>query len=152
MATPTQGIPAGFSASTFRNAIKFAMQMGSPNSTSEKVTFKWVVQKEYAQEDVIDRPYDWTSTPTSTVTHADVIVDCAVEFGRVAGNITDRNPVGDFDSVRATITVLDEDFALVDGADLVSIGGDSYVIEYVQPLALFDVDVYQIHAVAVDES
>lgn len=152
MATPTQGIPAGFDASAFRNAVKFAMQMGSPTSTPQKVTFQWRVLKEYAKEDVIDRPYDWTSNPTSTTAHTDVVVDCAVEFGRVAGNITERNPVGDFDSVRAIITVLDVDYVLIAGADYVSIGGDQYVIEYVQPMALFDVDVYQIHAVAVDES
>lgn len=145
------GTPTGF-ASTFRSAVKFAMQMGSPNATEDKVTFFWRPNKEYSHEDIIDNPYDWTNTPTTDVEIAPVQVDCAVEFGRVAGNVTVGNAVGDFDSTRATLTLLDVDYDLVRGAHLCTIGGDLYVLEYAQPLALFVVDVWQIHCVAIDES
>jgi hypothetical protein len=152
MASPTTGVPAGFSAPAFRDAIKFAMRMGSPNQSSEKVTFQWKTRNDYAKEDILSQPYDWTSTPTSTDSRPDVKVDCAVEFGRIAGGVTERTVMGDFDTNRAVITVLDVDYALIEGADYAVIGGNTYIVEYVQPLALFTVDVYQLHAVALDES
>lgn len=128
------------------------MQMGSPNSTPQKVTFRWKTGKDYLKEDIIDQPYDWTATPTATTSHADVIVDVAVEFGRLTGSVTEENAIGNFDSTRAIITVLGEEYALISDADVVLIGGDTYVLNYVQPLALFDQDVYQIHCTALDET
>ena len=64
------------------------MQMGSPNATQEKVTFRWVSQKTYSvKTDPTGRPYDLASAAVSINEQDDVQVDCAVEF-------IYRNPTG----------------------------------------------------------
>ncbi len=145
---------SGFSAAEFRDNIRFAMQLGLPENESERCTFRWTVERTYATADSGGNPYDFAEEPTATVTHADVLVPAAVEFsGGASGGGSNGTPVGDFHSGRATITLLDEDYAQIEGADLVLLGGNTYKIKYVgPPLGLFDVTVYQLFCQAVSES
>lgn len=152
MAVPTDpSFGSGFDADLFRSKIKSAMQMGSPNAVAEKVTFKWPTLKTYSGKvDPTGRPYDLASVAESTSQHEDVQVDCAVEF--IYRNAT-GTPIGEFDTPRVIITLLDVDYELIEGATKVFLGGNTYEIQFVEPpMGLFSVTIYNLHAQAVDES
>lgn len=146
------GSNAAFDAAVFRQSIRSTMTMGLPTADADKPTFTWSTQNQYAVESPADNPYDWTATPTSTVTHAEVRVPCAIEFSaRPAGSR--ETALGEFDTSRVIITVLDEDYTLIEGADGVRMGGNDYIIEFVAPpMGLFEVTVYQLYCQARDES
>lgn len=145
---------SSFSASEFRDSIRFAMNMGLPENEAERCTFRWTTERTYATADSGGNPYDFSAEPEETITRDDVLVPAAVEFsGGASGGSTNGTGVGTFFPARATITLLDEDYALVEGADQVVLGGNTYRVKYVgPPLGLFDVTVYQVFAQAVSES
>lgn len=150
--TPTVTFGAGFDAAKFRDAIRNTMVMGMANTAADEATFRWTTKNNYAPESPLHDPYTWTQATTSSVSHPDVVVPVAVEFSaRPSASL--ETAVGEFDVSRAIITLLDVDYALIEGADLVVLGGNTYIIEFVAPpMGLFDVDVYQIYAAARDES
>jgi hypothetical protein len=145
------GSNASFDAQLFRDQIRATMTMGLPEDTAERATFRWNVEKEFAKEDASGHPFDWTSTPTTTVTHADVQVPVAVEFARtsdVAGTA-----IGNFDMSRVVLTLLDVDHVQVATADEVLLGGNIYDVDFVEPpIGLFTVTVYRWHIRARDEA
>jgi hypothetical protein len=147
------GSNAAFNPDEFRAAIRQAMVMGQPTNPAEQTTFVWLEEDTFAAEGPGPEtdPYDWTATPTTTVSTRKVVqVNCAVEFQRseVAGE--PAGSMGGFSSSYATLTLLDEDWALVKGADEVLIGGNTYLIEApgATPMGLFDVGVYQLRVTA----
>ena len=151
MAIPTNpNFGAGFDAAAFRDNIKSTMQMGSPNSSSEKVTFRWPVQKTYqGRTDPSGKPYSKNAVVLDESTNEDVQIDCAVEF---IDRTSVGSPIGEFNNPRVLITILDEDFEAVRTASTVLIGGNTYSIQYSRPVGLFSVTVYELFAQAVDES
>ena len=152
MAGSTDPRAAGFNAAAFRDAIRFAMKMGLPESTLERITFRWRVKNDYAIEDPEGLPYRFTNAPISTITHADVLIPAAVEFV-TRGGFPKGESFGQFDNPKAVITILDEDYALVDSADIILLGGNTYQIDFVAPpIGLFEVTVWQLYCTAVDES
>ena len=152
MASTTDPRASGFDAAAFRDSIQFAMNMGLPQTASERVTFRWTPEKDYAIEDPGGNPYDYTATPTSTNAPADVQVDAAVEFV-TRTTLSGGTPVGEFNTPRAVITLLDVDYAEVEGADQVLLGGNTYKVDFIAPpIGLFEVTIYQIHCSAMDES
>lgn len=146
------GTHPAFDPARFRQAIRSTMIMGTPTNTAEQATFRWNPQRDYAIDDPADNPYDWTSTPTTDTLTADVQVPVAVEFSaRPAGST--QTQMGEFDTSRAILTILDEDYALIKDADLVLLGGNAYAIQFVSPpMGLFSVTVYQMFCEALDES
>jgi hypothetical protein len=141
-----------FNATVFRENIRATMVMGMPNSIDKQVTFKWSPDTTYNSIDTAGVPYDATDVPVTTETHADVIVPVAFEFAaRPAGSL--ETSMGEFDTSRIVITILDTDWEEVVGADQIQIDEATYDIQFVAPpFALFDVDVYQIFAIARDEA
>jgi hypothetical protein len=153
MATPTDAnFGAGFDAAAFRSAIRSTMEMGLPNTAAERATFRWNVERTYEREDPSHNPYEWDEVPSTELTHADVQIPVAVEFSaRPAASLD--TAIGQFDVGRAIITILDVDYELVRGADLVLLGENTYVIDFVgPPIGLFEVTVYQAYASALDET
>ena len=149
MAT-VSGFGEGFDSTVFRNNIKNVMRMGAPNTVEERVTFRWPSQKTYTvKTDPSGRPYDLASEAATVTQTDDVQIDCAVE-------ILDRNPtgspMGEFNNPRATITVLDTDYEEIRGSTIVLIGGNTYNVNYVEPVGLFDVTIWSLHCQAVDEA
>lgn len=148
------GLPgeAGFDADAFRTAIVGVMTMGAAPDTSKQVIFRWSPEKTYENEDSGGNPWTWTSPPTSDNTPADVKVPCAVEFsGRPAGS--QDTVIGQFDTSYVVVTLLDDQYTLVEGADLLVIDSSIYEVQFVAPpLGLFGVGVFQIHALARDEA
>jgi hypothetical protein len=152
MATSSDPRAAGFNAAEFRDAIKFAMHMGLPEDTNERATFQWTPQKTYSKTDAAGRPLSWTAAPLTTNEHEDVQIDVAVEFQRYTSG-EGITSIGEFHATSAVLTVLDDDYAEVEGADKVLLGGNTYTIEYVAPPdGMFGVTVYQIYLRAEDES
>jgi len=147
------GTDPNFSAAEFRDAIRFAMKMGSPGAEEDKATFRWNPSRTFSTADPAGQPYDWTSVPASDSTPPDVVTDLvAVEFtGRPqASGITS---MGTFDPSGVTLTILDEDYEDVKTANEVLLGGNTYVIRFhAPPTGLFDATVHTIYAEAVDES
>lgn len=148
----------GFDASEFRSAIKFAMRMGTPNPEDNRATFRWDVEKTYAVADANNNPYSWEAAPESETVYEDVQADVAVEFV-TRSTLSGGNPIAEFDTPRAVLTILDVDWAIVidDGnrpaPDKVLLGGNTYNMDFVAPdIGLFDVNVYQLHCSAVDAS
>lgn len=147
------GSDPGFNAAAFRDAIHFAMNMGLPNATNERATFKWSPSSTYDQNDPNFRPYDWTSNPITTDSHDDVQIPVAAEFGLRGGAGSGDTVVGKFDQARVILTVLDTDYTEVEGADQVLLGENTYYVDFVEPpIGLFDVTIYRIHCTARDES
>lgn len=152
MASTTDPRGSGFNAAEFRDAIRFAMNMGLPESTSERATFKWTVTRDFNVEDPGGNPYSWNSEPTEVHSRADKQVSVAVEFVSQA-SLASGNQVAQFDTARVILTLLDLDYAEIEGADIVELGGNTYKIDFVAPpIGLFGVTVYQIYASAEDES
>ena len=152
MATSTDARAASFDSTEFRDAIKFAMNMGLPDDETERATFRWTTERTFATADSGGSPFDIHATPVTEVERADVLIDVAVEYGSVRGQDAGTS-VGEFTSSRAVITVLDEDYVSIVGADMVLLGGDTYDIKFVRPpIGLFDVTIYQLDCEARDET
>lgn len=152
MATLNDPRAAGFNADEFRDAIRFAMEMGLPENPTERATFKWTPQRTYSKTDAAGRPLDWTAEPLTSNVHEDVQIPVAKEFQRYSSG-EGMTSVGEFHTTSVVLTVMDEYFEQIEGADKVELGGNSYTIEYVSPPdGLFGVTVYQIYLRAEDES
>lgn len=151
------GTNAGFDAAGFRQAIRDTMIMGLPNTVAARPTFRWRTERAYWNPDPGGNTYDFTAVPTSETVIADLQVPCAVEFTS-AGAAGDTTVVGQFDTTRIKVTLLDEEWRalLARGGrtpDEIIHSGNTYIVEYQEPVvALFDVDVHTIHASARDES
>lgn len=137
------GTDLGFDAAAFRTAIHFAMVMGSPNVTAEKATFKWTRKQTFNPQDPAKRPYHWNETVLTDVTHADVVLDEVAISYRTARSESSTD-VGSFDPLKATITMLDVDYAKVVGADAVHYGTSNWDIVAITQEALFGVDVFNL--------
>lgn len=142
------GTELGFPADEFRDAIRTAMQMGSPNAATDKATFRWEPSVTVTPRSPSGRPYDWTAAPTADLTHEDVTLDeVAVEYAP-ARQLAGTAP-GTFVPLRAELTVLDEEYAQVRGANLVLLHGVEaptvWLIVAETETALFSVDVYTLH-------
>lgn len=146
------GSNPAFNPAQFRDVIRTTMIMGLPNATAEKPTFRWRPDRTFTTADPAGAPYDFTASPTTTDAPPDVQIPVAVEFSaRPAGSL--ETSIGEFDTSRVIITILDEDYELVRGADEVLLGGNTYDIQFVgPPIGLFEVTVYQVFAIARDES
>lgn len=145
---PTFG--AGFNADEFRAAIRNAMIMGLPDAESARATFRWKPSRNYSVADSGGNPYDYTAEPEDEDAPDDVQVPVAVRF--YPTTVINGTAMGNFDNPHVEITVLDEDYVEIEGADEVLLGGDTYQIRYVgPPQGLFTVTVYTIWAQALDE-
>lgn len=143
---------AGFNEAQFRDAIKFAMKMGTPEAVNLRPTFRWTTVKTFTKADSGGKPWTKNATPIATESRPDVQIDCAVEFV-TRSTLSGGTAIGDFDTPRAKLTVLDVDYASIEGADQVILGGNTYKVDFVAPPdGLFGVTVYYIHCSAVDES
>lgn len=153
MAATTDPRGASFDAFGFRDAIRFAMNMGLPEDENERATFVWDKAISYDISDPAGNPYDYTKTPTKVISHDPVQIPVAVQFIQRASSGVTNTPFGEIDSPHVIVTALDEDYALVRGADKILFGEDVYVISFVKPPdGLFGVTVYTIFAAAEDEA
>ena len=153
MARPTDPtFGSDFDADLFRSAITSTMEMGLPSNESDRATFRWTPQYNYAIADPEGNPYDFAGAPETTLDKPDVQVPVSVDF-QTGSPVPIGTSLGNVNEVDAVITILDIHFALVTDADQVILGGNTYNINYIAPpLGLFDVTVYNIYLTAVDET
>lgn len=143
----------GFVAAEVREQLRTAMTVGLPNVVAQRPTFRFTPTKTYASADTAGRPWDWTAAPTATdpdPVREPVQVPCAFEVG---GQAVEYRALGALNPSEVTLTLLDEDWAQVEGFTEVDLGGNAYIFDHVDPpLALFDMDVMQVVVRARDES
>jgi hypothetical protein len=151
MANPTDpNFLTGFDADAFRSAITSTMEMALPLAESERITFQWPVERTFTKADEKGNPYDFTAVPTSVEEHDDVQIPAAVEF---SNRRPDGTAIGQFENPRVVVTILDTHFPEIDGATQAKIGGNTYVIDFVEPpLGLGPVTIYRVWLTAIDES
>lgn len=141
-----------FNADEFRSGILFAMNMATPEDSDQRVTFRWIDQKEYDVKDRTGKPFVWTQEPESTITKDDVQVPCAVQFVSRT-TLAGQNAVSDMDTSRAELTLLDAQYQLVKDADIVLIGTNEYRPDFVAPPSgLFGETIWTMFVSAIDES
>lgn len=94
-------------------------------------------------------PFDPT-VHTTTPPTGPVFVDCAVEYFDAENQPT---TFGLLAPSRIVVTVLDEEYQLIQGCDYVVIHGDRYNYRRTEPpTGLFDVGVFSLHFVAESET
>ena len=136
--------------------------MASPNDPTQVPTFRWDPVLAYAKADVGGRPYafDGSAAPVSDTVITDLVLDTVVAVIEKGIEGAEGTRIGMFRGQRMTLTVLDVDFQAIVAhgkgrfADAVMAGGTEYRVQEIpRPDALFDVDVWTIHAFAqgVDE-
>jgi hypothetical protein len=158
---PTLGFPTAFDKTGFEHAIRFAMQMGTPNDPDRAPVFiKKVTTLTYFEGSTevaasslrLDRDGRPLNPNIRVQKAADqsVTVDCAIEVARADA---DELPVGSFRPTKVIATLLDDDYALIDGCRELRYNGDTYIYGY-EPEAygLFDAGVHTIVFYALDES
>lgn len=153
------GTDASFDATQFRDAIKFAMNMGLPDDPNERATFYFRPTMRYVDQagnEAINPRLDQNGKPLDPSIRivrehpTPVQVPVAVEFN--TANVDER-PVGAFKPTRVSITVLDEHWPRVEQAIEVELGGDRYVISYERPpVGLFEVTIHTIECFAQSET
>lgn len=127
------------------------MEMGLPGTIADQATFQWRTVATYAKADGASKPYAWDSAPVTSTTHADVLIPVAVDFKPAIR--TSYTAVGKVSADKVVLTILDEDFALIQGATHCLLGGNAYEIQYVAPpMGLFDATIFEMYLVALDES
>jgi hypothetical protein len=143
------GTSGSFNASAFRSAIRFAMDMGAPPATGDRLTFHWnPTATTVASKDGEGVPFDPAATITRT-TPPPVTAPCAVEFHDATGEPT---PFGVVIPSKVSVVLLDEDYCAVKTADYVVIAGDKYIRSHEPPsVGLFDVGVHTIVYIAENE-
>lgn len=140
-----------FDATLFRSQIRATMTMGLPGTVADRATFRWTPNKTYSKQDSDAKPWTWTEVSVTDVVHSDVQIPVALEILRTVEQA--GTSLGDFNIPKVILTILDVDYALVVGADVVLLGQDEYNIDFVEPpIGLFDVTVYRLHLRSGDES
>jgi len=144
---------SGFNPAKFREAIKSTLEMAAPNATADKAIFKWESVRTFDSNTPVDSsgtPFMMQAEVASVSTHEDVQINVAVELVEKAPY---GSALGQIDSPRVVLTVLDEDYALIVGANKVLLGANQYEIDFwAPPIGLFGVDIHTAYAHATDET
>lgn len=150
----------GFAEGTVRDALFNTMLMGMPESTSQRLTWYWKRDQTFVPDDPAGNPYDWTAPPVTDLPGNPAIADAggdqslqvpyALEFSaRPAGSST--TVLGEIDTSRAEITLLDTDFEKIKTADYAVIDDSRYRIQFTAPpVGLFGLTVHTVYLEAED--
>lgn len=141
-----------------REALRGTMVLGLPVEDSEKPTFYFDREVSWALYDREGSPWDWEATPATETGRSEVQPVCAYEFfsplGRQGAFPTE---VGDFIPTTVVVTLLEDEFAEVNGASYATFGpqpsdltkSQRWFFRFYRPTyGLGDMTVYQIHLVA----
>jgi hypothetical protein len=152
----------GFNEATVRDALFNTMLMGMPERTDQRLTWYWKRDQTYVPDDPAGNPYDWTAAPVTDNPGNPALPDAgedqslqvpyALEFSaRPAGSST--TVLGEIDTSRAEITLLDTDFEKIRTADYAVIDNSRYRIQFSSPpIGLFGLTVHTVYLEAEDET
>lgn len=151
MATPdaSRNLRYQFDAAKFRNAIRFVFEMEQPPEAGLRLTFHFSDTVTYVgPQDSEKVPFDPAQVPVR-VSRAAVTVPCDVQFAQQSD---EPSAFGTIVPAKVTVTLLDEDYALVKDAAFVVVNGDKYQRHYEEPsMGLFDVGLHTMIFVAENE-
>jgi hypothetical protein len=164
MATPDGSListPVQFDSDMFKNAIRFAMQMGTPPDPDNAPLFifdstaptYWRNGSQLMTSPRLDRdgkPID-PSVEVRETPGTEVSVDCSVSLHQTR-YIQDELPVGFLGGTVASVTVLGEQYALIAGCKHMIFNGDTYVFSHENNSGLFDVAVHNMIFYSKDEN
>jgi hypothetical protein len=159
------GISADFPSATVRDALLFAMQMGAPNETgsTDKRQVRFIKKSTGVQyfrgatevdpatfrRDRDGKPLD-PMIRMVTAADEEILVDVAIEMTEAP---PEEVPVGNFRNVKATITLMAEEYAQVKGCREVIYNNDRYGYAYeLEAIGLFDLTFHTVIFFAQDES
>ncbi len=134
--------------------MRFVMNMGAPVVTDDQATFVFPSQLIYNTADTGDHdgagvPFN-PSIPVTRTPPKMVKVPCAVEYFDAEGVMTDFGMIA---ASRAQVTLLDEDYAKVEGCVAVILAGERFVYQKTEfPTGLFDVGLYTMHFTAENDT
>lgn len=113
----------GFDPDEFRDALRFAMNMGAPPDAEQQATFVFpMIPTSTVPVDARGVPYA-PGTPVSRTPSKDPVrVPCAIED---AASESDETGFGSFGQA-IIVTLFDEDFEVVEGFEYVVVGGVRY--------------------------
>ncbi len=152
------GITASADTTAIRNALRFAMQLGAPPTLSQQATFIFPsTGRRYYLDNVevftprVDRDGVPLNPEIKVVENQAVErkVDCAVEIEHIKPN---ELPVGPYRPTKATVTVLDEQYGLINGCREMRYSGDTYLFDSQNGMGLFDMGVFVMYFYGADES
>lgn len=158
----TSSFSASFDETAFRTAVLNTMLMGMPEATTERLTFWWRRNQVFSPDDPAGHPYDWAAVPIidspgnpalpDTGGDQSLQVPYALEFSaRPAGSST--TVIGEIDTSRAVITLMDDAYEQIKTADYATIGDTTYRIQFAAPpTGLFGVTVWTIYLEAEDQT
>lgn len=161
---PALGIAVNFPSATVRNALLFAMQMGKPNQEIKQVKFvKKSAGKQYFLDETevfppplgnlrVDRDGRPLNPDVRLIQGADeeIAVDVAIETTEATAEET---PVGNFRPVKATVTLMEEEYQQIKGSQLLRYNEDEYGFTYeLDATGLFDMTFHTLIFFALDES
>lgn len=151
-----------FDEDTFRSAVYNTMLLGMPDSAADCLVFKWNRTQTFTRVDSAGQPFDWTATAaTDQPGNPDLpdvggdqglTVPYALEFSaRPAGSA--NTVLGEIDTSRAVVTVIDSDYEKIKTADYSMIGPVRYRIQFqAPPQGLFGVTVYTLYLETEDNA
>lgn len=161
---PALGFTATFPSTTVRNAFLFAMQVGKPEDEVRQVRFiKKSAGRTYFKGEVeqfpapignlrLDRDGRPLDPEVRIVQAADeeVNVDVAIELTEATA---EEIPVGNFRPVKATVTLMTEEYAQIQGSRELVYNTDRYGFAYeLDATGLFDLTVHTLIFYALNES
>lgn len=143
------GLPTAFDSATVRNALLFAMQMGAPADGLKATFIRRGEGVQYFHRDDPATPLDPTTVQkdrdgkplnsqiiAKRADDTEVEVDVAIEITEVP---PDELPVGNFSPTKATVTLMHQEFLLIQGCQEMRFNNERYAYsEALDANGLFD--------------
>lgn len=141
---------SGFDAAAVRDGLRLAMNIGAPPDISNQAVFVFPASTTTtAPHDVDGIPLDWQAARTKALADTTFQLPCAVQdaaSGLVVSNFGPMMPS------RIILTLLDEDYALIEGFTYCELGTNRYYRkETLPPLGMVSIGIFQVVCVSDDE-
>jgi len=142
----------GFDATDVRNGLRLAMRVGMPPLDAEQPVF-FMPRVEQAQTEAVDAndvPFDPDYTPVRQPPDKKTGITCAIEY--FDGQGTKLEGLGIVAATKVVLTLLDEEWAEVEGFEFVVISGLRFFYRRVETTkGLVSVGLYKVHCAAEDQ-
>lgn len=161
---PSLGISANFPSATVRNALLFAMQMAKPNAAIQQVRFvKRSDGRRYFLDGTevfpapegtlrLDRDGDPLDPNVEIQESEEELVDVDVAVEKTEAT-AEELPVGNFRPVKATVTLMEQEYQQIAECTELVHDQDRYRLAYeLDVIGLFDLTFHTLIFFAIDES
>lgn len=143
---------AVFDTDTIREKLRQTMVLGLPAVETDRPTFVFERQIDWAEHDREGNPWNWAAAPIVDTQQTSVQPVCAYEFfsplGRQGAAYTE---VGEFNPTTVVFTLFEDEFSAISGFSYATIGPGTqkWYFKYWRPsYSVNGLTVYQVHCVA----